>query len=89
MPKRKTITVDVASLDALSTEKEEEPIGCGEGSEKVSLTGQVFRVTINKDGEAQVGFSIHEDGSIIITSYSSYYTMSVPQNLTLENTRPW
>lgn len=63
--------------------------GWGDGAENHRLKGEVREITLFKDGLAVYSFRIDQKGSLHISSYAGSLHMTVPQNLLLENNRPW
>ena len=88
MSDRKEVTIEVNSCSPVSIEEFNED-GWGENTSHAKVTGEIAQITVHKDGKTIVGFNILSDGSIVITSYSGYYSFNVPQNLHLQNDREW
>ncbi len=86
---QKKLTVKVIATDKMTAGEMVRADGWGEQATTTELSGEIAQLIILKDGESQFGIRILEDGSIIITSYRTYYTHYVNQNLHLNNERPW
>ena len=64
--------------------------GWGEEGSETTVEGQVKEIRVDRNGEAQFGIQILDDGQIILTDYGHMcFKTAVPRNLRFVPTRPW
>ena len=86
---RPEITVEVSSTSGLEVEQIPIRQGWGENGHETTLRGEVAKILIRRGDDSHIGFQVEEDGSIHITSYGGPFKLTLPQNVTLQNMRPW
>lgn len=90
MVARKEVTVEVVAVNQLEVGEHMPVRGWGDDGTSVEVTGRVAQILIKRNGEASIGFSILENGSIIVTGYdTSGFSLNLSRNVRLENDRPW
>lgn len=57
---------------------------------EISIEGRPEKITIVKEGKPQFSFVIYENGDVLIHDYvGSGFSINMPHNLYLENSRQW
>jgi hypothetical protein len=70
--------------------QQERATGWGENAQSTLVVGKPMKLTVVRNGQAQFGLRVSEDGTLTLTDYDGMgFRLSVPQNLTLEPMRPW
>lgn len=89
MSEQKSLRVELVSLDTPTVSHAPYLSGWGEDAKQVNVEGKVANILIKKDGEAAIGIRILENGSLIITGYTTMFHLNMSRNVVLENDRPW
>lgn len=89
MSEQKVITVKLTSTSPIDVGKIENGHGWGDRAQEIELTGEVAQIQVKRDGKSTFSIRILENGNLILTSYDTFFTQMVSQNLRLENGRPW
>jgi hypothetical protein len=65
------------------------PSGWGPEYQAIQINAQAIDLTVKVGKRAGISIRVNPDGDVIVTNYGGYYMTQQPQNVRLENGRPW